>query len=357
MADLPFCDFVKLNGKTCAIDEFKHFVQDQLHHHKPENWLHDLYSFYAEWFDPGDEIKVQTSGSTGPVKNIRFKKSQLIESARQTGNYFGLDKMSKILLCLPVGFIAGKMMVVRALVYGLDLIAIKPGSAPLAHLGQTVDFAAMTPHQVFQSLEKGGGFTKISTLIIGGGQVSTELHEKLQNQTTACYATYGMAETLTHIAVKRLNGPDLKNYFQCLPGIKLKKDERGCLIISADYLSEEIVTNDVVELISEKGFTWLGRFDNVINSGGIKIFPEQVEEKISGFVRGNYFISSLPHPALGEKVILVIEGQEPSTNEKSILLENMRKILPGHECPKEISFVEKFELTSSGKINREKSRG
>ncbi|MCF8372915.1 MAG: AMP-binding protein [Bacteroidales bacterium] len=356
MADLPFYDIVKLNGKTWPTDEFKHFVQDQLIHQNPESWLRDLYRFYVEWFNPDDEIIVQTSGSTGPVKNIRFNKNQLLASARQTGSFFKLDKMNNCLLCVPVGFIAGKMMVVRALVYGLDLLAVKPGSDPLVNLQHPIDFAAMTPHQVFHSLNEGRDLSKVQTLIIGGGQVSPELLVKLQNQSTACFSTYGMAETLTHIAVKRLNGPDQNNHFNCLPGIKIKSDKRNCLVISANYLPEEIVTNDMVELLSDNEFKWLGRFDNVINSGGIKIFPEQIEEKISSLIPGNHFISSSLHPALGEKVILVIEGEEPSANEKSNLFENLRKILQRHECPKEISFVERFEFTSSGKINREKSK-
>lgn len=355
MANHALGDIVVLNGKTWPKDEFVSFARNQLDHQKPESWWRDLYSFYVEWFGTGEEIIVHTSGSTGLPKNIRFKKSQLLASARQTGNYFRLDEMSNCLLCLPVGFIAGKMMIVRALAYGLNLIAVKPGSDPLAHLQQKINFAAMTPHQVFHSLGSGRDLSQIETLIIGGGQISPVLLGKLQALPTACYATYGMAETLTHIAVKRISGPNPQNYFNCLPGIKIEQDGRGCLIISADYLSEKIVTNDVVESISEKEFAWLGRIDNVINTGGIKIFPEKIEVELSGLLKGNFFVSSTPDPVLGEKVILIIEGKEPSAQEKSTLIDHLKNSLPHYHCPKEVYYFPKFVFTSSGKINRVKS--
>ncbi|MEA3445568.1 MAG: AMP-binding protein, partial [Bacteroidota bacterium] len=320
-----------------------------------EKYLIDLYSFYSDWFGHNETISVQSSGSTGPPKTIVFNKRQLVESARQTGSFFNLKNMQNVLLCLPTHFIAGKMMVVRALVYNLDIITVKPSSTPLKNFHQKIGFAAMTPQQVFSSLQDAEDFLNINTLIIGGGEVSDELQKRLQALSTACYATYGMTETLTHIAVRKLNGTNIQNTFVCLPGIKIKTDNRDCLIVSANYLSKEIITNDIVELVTENEFRWIGRHNNVINSGGIKINPEKIEKTINSFFTGNFFISSQPDPVFGEKVIMIIEGSEPSEEIKNSFFDKLKNKLPAFHCPKEIYYTPELIYTTSGKINRKQS--
>ncbi len=342
---------IRINGQTWSVNEFITFIHHQLNDPEIPDFLRELYLFYKKWFDNNDNIDVKTSGSTGQPKTIRFKKWQLVRSAQQTGDYFQLAGMDNCLLCLPVQFIAGKLMVVRAMVYDLDLLVVEPSLKPLQGLGKTVDFAAMTPQQVLVSINGKEDFSGVQSLIIGGGEVSRELVSKFQTISTSCYATYGMTETLTHIAVKQLNGTKAQDCFTCLPGISINTDSRSCLVINADYLDNEIHTNDVVELLEENKFRWKGRIDNVINSGGIKIFPEQIEQELAPLIPAKYFIASMPDSFLGEKVILVIEGNELSGIDENFLLK-LKELLPRHHSPKEIFYLKQFTYTISGKINR-----
>ena len=233
-------------------------------------------------------------------------------------------------------------MVVRALELGLDLKVVEPSSNPLNGIKEIIDFSAMVPFQLENSLNQ---LNKIKTLIIGGGQVSPKLVEKLQIESTQVYETYGMTETLTHVAIKPLNGPNISDLFRALDGIHFEKDDRGCLAIHASALNPvPIVTNDLVELIDENSFRWLGRFDNVINSGGVKIIPELVEAKLLSIIPNNrFFINGESDESLGEKVVLVVEG-----NVIEISFDSLEKF----EKPKEIYFISEFLETESGKIRR-----
>ena len=341
-----------LNGEQRNIHEFSAFVTQKLRQSNLATWEREIFLFYSEWLNTEDTITVQSSGSTGPPKQIKFKKWQLFESALQTGRYFRFNELGNLLLCLPARYIAGKLMIVRALVYGLNLIIQEPGSDPFAHLETKVDFAAVTPHQLHQAITNGSPVSKAKTLIIGGGQISTDLLTIIQELSTACYATYGMTETLTHIALQRLNGQGKSDLFTCLPGIKIRTDNRKCLVITVPFIKDEIVTNDVIERISNIQFRWLGRADNVINSGGVKIFPEQVEAQLAKLIDENFYISSIPDNALGQKLILYIEGRTPLFKEKTQLMEQMKQLLPSHHCPKEIKYIHQFEYTRTGKIIR-----
>ncbi|HIC38349.1 MAG TPA: O-succinylbenzoic acid--CoA ligase, partial [Candidatus Marinimicrobia bacterium] len=263
-------------------------------------------------------------------------------SAELTRKTFGLKKGDSALLCMPMKYVAGKMMVVRALELGLDLKVVEPSSNPLKYMDEIIDFAAMVPFQLENSLND---LDQVKTLIVGGGQVSQQLIEKLQKISTQIFETYGMTETLTHVAIKPLNGPNISDLFRALDGIRFEKDDRGCLAIHASALNPvPIVTNDLVELIDENSFRWLGRFDNVINSGGIKIIPEVVEAKLLSIIPNNrFFINGESDESLGEKVVLVVEG-----NVIEISFDSLEKF----EKPKEIYFISEFLETESGKIRR-----
>ena len=302
----------------------------------------DVNQFISEWYSSDDEMIVQTSGSTGKPKSISVKKKCMRNSAQLTGKTFNLKEGDTALLCIPMKYIAGKMMVVRALELGLDLKVVEPSSNPLNGIKEIVDFSAMVPFQLENSLNQ---LNKIKTLIIGGGQVSPKLVEKLQIESTQVYETYGMTETLTHVAIKPLNGPNISDLFRALDGIHFEKDDRGCLAIHASALNPvPIVTNDLVELIDENSFRWLGRFDNVINSGGVKIIPELVEAKLLSIIPNNrFFINGESDESLGEKVVLVVEG-----NVIEISFDSLEKF----EKPKEIYFISEFLETESGKIRR-----
>ena len=317
-------------------------------------WENDLFEFLKDWFDKSDVIQVQTSGSTGIPKTIFLNKESMIASARLTNHYFGLNNNDTILLCLSTNYIAGKMMVIRALVGDLNLVVIEPSSCPI--IDQPIDFAAMVPMQVETMLNSTTGrasLDSISKLIIGGSAVSNQLESKLQSISTACFATYGMTETFSHIAMRSLNGPNRSNEYQALEGVWFEQDDRECLIVHAPHINnKELITNDIVRLKSKRTFEWCGRYDNVINTGGIKLFPEIIESKIVTCIDQRFFISSKKDELLGDKAILVIEGDSFSTAALQNLKVILGTLLSPYEIPREIVFMPKFEETSSGKVKR-----
>ncbi|SRX55243.1 AMP-binding protein [Aequorivita sp. CIP111184] len=303
--------------------------------------------FILEWLDNNDFITVKTSGSTGIPKNIKLQKEHVFNSAEATVNYFDLKENTKSLLCLPAEYIAGKMMLVRAMTVGWDLYRTAPEKNPLADTDNIFDFSAMVPYQVFHSL---ADLYKVKKLIVGGGAVPWKLEEELQKCETNIFATYGMTETISHIAVRSLNGKEKSTVFSALPKVNFSQSKNGCLQIHAPEISEETVaTNDVVELISPTSFKFLGRIDNVINTGGVKVHPETVEEKLSIHINLPFFITSENDAALGERVILIVES------EKQLKLEDFSKTfetLSVYEKPKKIYSTPHFIYTETGKIKR-----
>ncbi|MEN8187262.1 MAG: AMP-binding protein [Bacteroidota bacterium] len=314
----------------------------------------DLHKFLLNWFDDSEFVTVNTSGTTGKPKEIIIKKQYMVHSAKATGAFFNLPEKTTALLCLPVKFIAGKMMVARALTLGWKLDFIDSSSNPLQDVSKSYDFSAMVPLQLYNSLEK---ISLIDKLIVGGGAVSKDLINKIQNKATKIFATYGMTETITHIAARPLNYAaglsENNNFYKALSDVVISSDERRCLVVNAPQVSDgKVVTNDLVEIISDKEFKWLGRYDNIINSGGVKLVPEQIEEKLSKIIPQRFFITSQPDDVLGEKVVMVIEGSNENNLKSQISgLESLTKF----ERPKEIYFVDRFVETESGKVHRKKT--
>lgn len=343
----------KLNGVHYKYDELQEvgysLVKEGEGHEVP------IGEFLLDWSSERPTVDVFTSGSTGTPKSIKIKKLYMVNSAISTGKYFALSSGDTALLCLPCSGIAGKMMLVRAMVLGLQLKTVEPSSKPLSDLDGNFDFVAMVPVQAENSLKQ---LSRIRTLIIGGAPISHPLKEALKTVTTAVFETYGMTETVTHIAAKRLNDGSTKpggRIFEALPNIFLSKDNRDCLVISAPKLSDyEVVTNDVVYLISESTFEWLGRYDTVINSGGIKLIPEQIEKKLSAIITVRFFVAGIPDVSLGQKLVLLIESTQ-SNPEKLFNQIKGLKDLGKYEVPKEIFPLKAFEETESGKIQREKT--
>ncbi|MGK0389457.1 MAG: O-succinylbenzoic acid--CoA ligase [Maribacter sp.] len=335
--------------KSELIAKARGIIQSQL----SEEWKKIAWRFILEWLNDEPTIIVQTSGSTGKPKSIFIRKENMINSALATGEYFQTKPKDKALLCLPCNYIAGKMMVVRAFVLGLDLWLSNP-SEPSKGIDTFIDFAAMVPLQIENLLLHNLLFIhKTKQLIIGGAAVSSSLLAQLQSLKTQCFATYGMTETITHIAIKILNGNQASDDYQLLPNVRIEKDERDCLVIHAPKIAtEKVITNDIVEIISPQKFRWIGRFDNVINSGGIKLFPEQIEQKLNNFISCRYFISSLPDKKLGEKLVLVIEEEAMTIEELSTLKNKISSLLGKFEQPKEILFTSQFIETATGKLKR-----
>ena len=299
--------------------------------------------FLLDWFDEKEFIEMKTSGTTGLPKLVKLEKQAMIQSALATGDFFGLEPGNKAFLCLPVKFVAGKMMLVRSLILGLDLDVTAPSLEPLAFNTTQYDFVAMVPLQVQNSIE---ALKNVKKLIIGGAKMDAVLEEKLLPLKTEVYETYGMTETITHIAAKKAGS----NAFSVLPNVKIAKDDRGCLVITVPAISEEsIVTNDLVEIVREDQFILLGRIDNVINSGGVKLIPEQIEAKLIDKITNRFFVTGVPDSLLGEKLILVIEG------EKQDFDADFFNVLDKYEKPKEIVFVPKFKENENGKLLRKPS--
>lgn len=301
--------------------------------------------FLLDWFDEKSYIELQTSGSTGTPKIIKIEKQAMLDSALATGDFFGLQPGDTMLHCLPTNYVAGKMMFVRSFILGLEMKFVEPTSNPLKNLDENFDFCAMIPLQAKNSLKKLKE-KKIKKLIVGGVKVHKALEQELVKLPMEIYETYGMTETITHIAAKRIGD----EAFTVLPNVKVSVDDRDCLIIKAKKISNKaIVTNDIVELLSDTQFIWEGRYDNVINSGSVKLIPEQIEEKLSTLIPRRYFVFGLADDNLGEKVVLYVEG------EPLVIDESTFNVLTKFEKPKEIIFIPKFKETATGKIMRKDS--
>ena len=331
----------KLNGNHLTEDDLCRIAYSFIKEGEPfEKAVGD---FLLDWFDRHDYIDMQTSGTTGLPKMIRVSKQAMVNSDLATGSFFDLEPGIRVLHCLPTQYVAGKMMWVRAFILGWELDHVEPTTEPLRKIENVYDFSAMVPLQAQHSLDK---LHMVRKLILGGAKVNQASSKSLQTVRSEIYETYGMTETITHIAAKRVG----EEAFTVLPNISIREDERHCLVIDAYTLSDEpVVTNDVVRVISDNQFVWLGRFDNVINSGGVKLFPEQIEEKLSGRIERRFFVKGLPDEELGQKLVLVIEGEPYDVNPAVF------KKLGKFEKPKEVIFTEKFAETTSGKIIRDKS--
>jgi len=323
----------------------------------------EIYQFLKNWFSDIPFIVVKTSGSTGTPKDIKLEKSKMINSALATGVFFDLKENTTALLCLPTTYIAGKMMLIRALTLGWKLDTVVSTSFPLSGIKKQYDFSAMVPLQVENSLNS---LDQIKTLIVGGGVVSSELQSKIKTSSCAIFSTYGMTETITHVAVKRFKTSSLlgkgktnaslqNKFYQTLPNVEIYKDVRNCLVIKAPKVSDEIIfTNDIVRLVSDTQFDWLGRLDNVINSGGVKLHPEIIEEKLSVIINKRFFVIGIPDSKLGERLVLVIEEPIDTVEIKKSLQFKISqlKTLDKFEIPKEVYFVNKFIETETNKIQR-----
>ena len=336
----------KFNGLEFETSEEIVVFAKQLKHKGAKHEV-AIAKFIVKWFNDKPYIKVKTSGSTGAPKKIKLLKTNMVQSAFATGVYFNLGTNNTALLCLSAKYIAGKMMLVRALTMGWDLHVVAPDKDAITQYDNTYDFAAMVPYQVYHTLNS---LDKIKKLIIGGGVIDPDLEAKLQTKSTQVYATYGMTETITHVALRRVNGENKTNVYTALANVKFDVDSRGCLVIDAPSLGNlHLVTNDVVTLLDAKSFEWLGRYDNVINSGGVKLYPEKIEQQLRDFIKVPFIISSLQDPALGEQLILVLELDDPK---KVAAYRDMITELDPYHRPKKIFTLSKFPVTDTGKIKR-----
>ena len=332
----------KLNGAHLNADDLCRvaysFIKEGDDFEKPVG------DFLLDWFNEKPTIDMLTSGSTGIPKTIRVAKQAMVNSAIATGNYFDLSPGNSVLNCLPVKYVAGKMMFVRSFILGLEMEFVAPSSHPLRKNELKFDFAAMVPLQAQNSVADLGCIKK---LIVGGAKINSDLEQQLLGlKTTQSFETFGMTEAVSHIAAKKIG----EKAFTVLPHVSIETDSRSCLIIHAPDVTEKpIVTNDLVEIIDGNQFVFLGRMDNVVNSGGIKLIPEQIEAKIAAHFDRRFFVIGVPDESLGEKLVLVVEGEKQSIDQQIF------DVLGKYEKPKDIIFVSQFAETPNGKVIRKKS--
>lgn len=323
---------------------------------KQRKFLAEIEAFKNKWKEPSPTMQVHTSGSTGQPKNIEVEKVRMWESALTTLHALGLQEGNTALLCMPLKYIAGQMMLVRSLAGSLSLIPVAPTSHPYAHLHEAPDFAAITPMQAYESLHvphERSLMRRTLCLIIGGGAIMPELAEELKRFPNPVYSTYGMTETLSHIALRRLNGPQASAFYTPLEGVSTSLSADGCLVISAPKVcSQTLVTNDIAEVLPDGRFRILGRRDNVICSGGIKLQIEQIEQKLSS-LSVPFVITSLPSEELGEMVTLLYEG----TSDMAQALEaSCRQLLDRYEVPKRFIPTPHIPLTETNKPARAEAK-
>ena len=345
-------DTLTLNGVCRNGKELEKYCVQAISDKTTPDWLNHIYQFILQWLSPEDYIIAQTSGSTGEPKQIKLQKRHMIASAEKTINYFNLYENQTALLCLSANYIAGKMMIVRAFVGQFNLRLTEPDGYPLMYNTERIDFVAMVPLQVSNSLSDPDSWRLVNTVIIGGGAVSENLKQELAKVDTSFYETYGMTETVSHVAVRKIGEEDC---FHAMPKVRFSVDDRSCLVIQASYiLAEPIVTNDIVDIQCSGTFLLRGRYDDVINTGAVKISPEELERKLAKAIDLPFFISSIKDEKLGNKVVLVIEAETDVDYIEKLLLEfpDLNKF----EKPKHIVQVNKFPLTDTLKVKRNELR-
>lgn len=333
---------IKLNGKLKNVNDL---LNNSAYR---GNWQKEFYDFLNEWYSENDFILVQTSGSTGNPKTIQLKKDFVAESAKRTIAFFGLKENDKVLHCLPSKYIAGKLMVVRAILGRLDLYLIDPSEDFNLLEKNHFKFAALVPIQVQKLFLQRK--LNLDKLLIGGDAIPIQLESKLQKLKTACYSSYGMTETATHIALRKINGKEASSYYHCLGDIRVDLSEDECLQILMPE-EEVLQTTDIAELKNDRTFKILGRSDNVIISGGVKYNPEKIERILEKIIKVPFIVSSLPHEKLGKQLILLIECAPDKALQQKIE-EYCRDQLTQYERPRQIKFVAKLSKTTTGKIIR-----
>ncbi len=310
----------------------------------------ELIGLLASWMRGEDPLRFTTSGTTGRPKEIRLSRATIAGSARNTAEAFGIRPGAKALLCLPLRYIAGAMMLLRSVVNGWELYAQRPSGCPQIH--RVYDLAAMTPMQVRQVMDsQPGALETIGTLLIGGGVLPKDLEARLATlRYVAVYHTYGMTETATHVAYRRIAPPSIiGDVYTAMPGVRFEQAEDETLIVHADYVPKPVHTKDRVHLLSERQFEWLGRVDRIINTGGIKVQAEYLEDQLSPYIEQPFVVVGRSHPTFGEEVTLVVEGMATPAAVEHIR-GAVKEVCSGYTAPRKLIFLDALPRTRSGKI-------
>ena len=315
-----------------------------------------------QWLTGAQEFGQRTSGSTGEPQLIVLKRRQLAASAARTGDYFDLGPGDRALVCLNCEYIGGKMMLVRGLERNMHLTVVEPHADPFTEVSDEAefDFAAFVPLQMSAMLAAGRAprLNKMRAILVGGAGVAPSLLHQIEQLTVPVYLTYGMTETASHMALRRLNGPEASPHYRVLPGLHLGQDKRGCLTVRGDVTDDAlIVTNDRIELLDKHTFDWLGRVDFVLNSGGVKVQAEKVELVLDvalaevGESR-RAFVAGRPDERLGQAITAYLEGPSLAPATEARVLDLLRARLGQYEVPRALVYVPAFQTTASGKLDR-----
>ena len=311
----------------------------------------EVTSFIKSWANDEKVIAIHTSGSTGNPKNIELAKEKMQISARKTLEYFKLEEGSSALLCLSLETIAGKMMLVRSLLGGLKLHVVTVSTNPILTLKNPIDFVALVPMQLEAAIDTAFEKLKsIKTILVGGAPVSEELIQKLKDKKITVFQSYGMTETISHVAIRKI-GFETEEYYEALPGITFSSDEQRLIIDYPEVLSEKLRTNDCVNLIDSKHFQYLNRYDFIINTGGIKVNPEEIELKLKPLLKQAFFIWFVKDVHLGQKIVLVVQEKVNLKLKKKDFTHYLNK----YEIPKNYCQIKDFVLSKSQKIDRIKT--
>lgn len=297
--------------------------------------------FLKEWYSDKEYVTAHTSGSTGAPKMIKLLKQDMIASASATNRFFNITESSRLVSPLSASYIAGKMMIVRTALAGATLEMLTPSNQ--LNLHGRITLLPIVPSQIESLMTYADSDVKIDNVIVGGAPMTPEMELMLEQFPANCYATYGMTETCSHVAIRKVGTP----YFQALPGVKFEVDESSRLMLRLQHFSfSTLQTNDVVELQSEESFRWLGRYDNVVNSGGVKLFPEEIEREIAPFIKGEFYLCGMPHAKWGQQLVICITPQTVVDHAA------MEAEVSHIRLPKKKITLDKFEYTSNGKIKR-----
>ncbi|MFD2785557.1 AMP-binding protein [Hymenobacter rubripertinctus] len=361
VSDLLLPDCLLLNGR-----EFRYADIRQYPAHAPQDlngYEARVLDFVRQWLNGTQEFGLHTSGSTGQPQLVQMKRQQLEASARRTGDYFDLGPGDRLLVCLNCEFVGGLMMLVRGLERRMHLTIVEPQADPLALVPPEAgfDFTSFVPLQLRAVLAAGHAprLNQMRGILVGGAAVERSLEQELQALHVPLYLTYGMTETASHIALRRLNGPQAQPTYRVLPGIAVGQDERGCLTVRADVTDNQLITtNDRITLADDaQTFEWLGRVDFVINSGGVKVQAEKVEQVLEvaltelGLAH-RAFVAGRPDKRLGEQVTAFLEGPALPDAQQRQLLALLTARLARYEVPRELVWLPKFQITTSGKLDR-----
>ena len=341
----------KINNRRLSLDN----LPEEIDPSWSGSWNLSVINSIKEWYNDNGYVTMYTSGSTGKPKAIQLSKQDIKASVQLTLSTFKLNRKDKILCCLPLSYIAGRMMLYRGLIGRLDIILVEPKINPIAELIEPIKFMALTPMQIEAILDQTPEkFDLVDIILIGGAPISNNLERKILDRVKSqVFESYGMTETITHVAIREI---DRQDYFEALAGVRFSIHADDCLSIHTNHLSQtKFDTNDVVHLLSESKFRWQGRRDRIINVGGIKVSPEQLETKISALLAMPYFVINLPDDTAGEQIALVIEDKQWGEQRILTALDEVSAVCSKYERPRTIFFSSKFVRTHTGKVDRLKT--